>query len=799
MIKKGFIAVLFLIWGITTMAQVIEGRVLDENNKGLQGATIVLQPKKGGAYSDDKGFFAFENVPMGNYELRVTYVGYYPMVKKVSISAGEKTKVEFILKPNDEELAEVEVFGERYKQPKKMEAITRMPLRPNEQVQNISVISHKMLTEQGVQTLSDAVRNVPGITTFATYGNTMESLTARGYRGIPILKNGVRVNSDFRGTGFITDMQGVETIQILKGSASMSQGLGNDLGSAGGVVNIATKVPHFKNVGEIGLYVGSWGKVRPSFDVQRILTKSENVAFRLNGALERAESYRAYVSGDRVYVNPSLSWRPDDKTEIVLELDYLHDSRTPDQGTVNLAADSINNIYDMPHSKFLGMENDRAFQNNTTYTTRIRRDLGNGYSLRFAYFGSQMDKRNVRAHSSPLRTAKKTGEYNKRYRRLSSAYREDKNNVFQLDFIGKDIFTGKIKHTFNVGIDYKTSNVETASSNTIILDTIDVLKQIPNTYTLARGQALEMGTPVETREYSYGAVAQDVITFNDYVKLTLGLRYGMVNGMSRNAVSSVDGDAFDPLVGLIITPFKDFNLFASYTSTTSLRGAANLLTDGVTTVGPTREKQYEAGFKSEWFNHRLRFNTTVFKSKNDNLTYAALNDSGQRTGYYIKAGKLDRQGVELEVTGRVLPNMDIVAGYTYLEAEYHDSPYYHEGSSPMNTTKHTANGWVNYAVDKGALKNLSFGAGIYYVGKRPLAEYTYQVLPGHDVQPNTPPFFADAYTTVNMQVGYVYNRLHFRAFLNNMFDSVGYTAYYRGGYLNPTDPRNVAFSVTYKF
>jgi iron complex outermembrane receptor protein len=58
---------------------------------------------------------------------------------------------------------------------------------------------------------------------------------------------------------------------------------------------------------------------------------------------------------------------------------------------------------------------------------------------------------------------------------------------------------------------------------------------------------------------------------------------------------------------------------------------------------------------------------------------------------------------------------------------------------------------------------------------------------------------ADAYTTVNLQAGYRINRCQLRLFLNNIFDSVGYTAYYRGGYLNPTDPRNVAVAMTWQF
>jgi iron complex outermembrane receptor protein len=154
------------------------------------------------------------------------------------------------------------------------------------------------------------------------------------------------------------------------------------------------------------------------------------------------------------------------------------------------------------------------------------------------------------------------------------------------------------------------------------------------------------GTPTTTREYAYGLLFQEVITFNQYLKASLGLRYSQVSGISDNTISSTGGDVWDPLFGVIITPFKDFNIFASYTTTTSLRGAANLLLeDRQTPVGPAREKQFEAVFKSEWFGNRLRFNATWFLIRNNNLTYEALDESGNGTGIISKPVTLQERAL----------------------------------------------------------------------------------------------------------------------------------------------------------
>ena len=234
---------------------IFSGTVTDENNEKLIGATVYFEELGIGSDTDVLGNFQVGDIPDGRHTVIVSYVGYQPASKEIDFQKGKNEKEDFCLKEDGRMLLEVEVFGVRRERPEKIEALTRIPLRLDEQVQSVSVVSQKMITEQGAMTLNDAVRNAPGLGTFATYGNTSESISSRGYRGIPVVKNGVRIHSDFRGQGFLSDMQGVETIQVLRGSASIAQGMGNDVGSGGGVVNIATKTPRFINAGNVGLRV----------------------------------------------------------------------------------------------------------------------------------------------------------------------------------------------------------------------------------------------------------------------------------------------------------------------------------------------------------------------------------------------------------------------------------------------------------------------------------------------------------------------------------------------------------------
>src|SRR5690554_5659168 len=423
----------------------IKGQIVDESNQPIPFTSIYIEELQLGTAADESGFYTLPNIPFGEWAVHASAVGYKSTSVTIYAVSPIISEVNFKLSL-DNELDQVEVFGNRYDHPDKIESLTRLPLKPYEQIQSISVLSNKLIENQGNLTISDATKNVPGVYTFATYGNKRESMSSRGFRGIPILKNGVRVHSDFRGVGVLTDMQGVDNIQVLKGAASITQGVATDLGSPGGVVNLVTKTPKYVFGGNADLRIGSYGQARTTFDVYGPLVESGNVAFRVNTALERADSYRSMLSSDRFYINPSLEWKPDDKTTFTVEMDYFEDSRTPDLGTVNLGENDENHIYDLPHDVFLGFENDKSLTTNATFSIRFSRELSDKLSLKAAYYKSNLDLDDKGASlGNVIKDTSGTPIYNQRNRGYSASTRKDNNGVMQFDLIGDDIKTGSMR------------------------------------------------------------------------------------------------------------------------------------------------------------------------------------------------------------------------------------------------------------------------------------------------------------------------------------------------------------------
>lgn len=703
----------------------------------------------------------------------------------------------------ESKIEEIELFGERKQQPKGLEAITRLPLKTRDQIQSISVISYKVIEELGGLTVTDVAKNIPGVTQFGSYGGIRESMSIRGYRGVPVLKNGVQVDSDFRTGSMLTDMQGVESIQVIKGSAAVTQGIGDGLGAAGGVINVVTKVPKFIDQTNVGFRYGSWDFYRPTIDFQRVLDAQGKVAVRLNAAYQDNNSFRRFVHTDRIYVNPSIAIRPDDKTEIVMEMDYMLNNTTPDRGTVNLAKGDTEAIYRMPGRKFLGFSTDNARIETFNFSTTATRKLTDKLKLRAAFMSSSYQSEIIGAALAPI-DIKNPNEFRKRT--LARSDREDLNKVLQFDFIGADVMTGFMKHTFQVGFDWRESNVTTTAYRAKTVDDINVLNEInnilPSTIDRKNFELLNNRQPVVAVTPTMGLMAQDVITFNKYIKAHLGIRYSRLIGSDKET-----SYAWNPSLGIMISPIENMNVFGSYTSTTSLRLANNPLFDGGT-VGPSTTKQWEAGIKSDWLNEKLRFNVTLFNINTDNLSYEILTGgtgagAGDRTGKYAIAGELKRKGVEVELIGKILPNLQIMTGWAYVDAQYRNSPSFVSGSAPLNTPKNTANAWLNYRFDTGALNGLDVGAGIYYVGTRPVDDYKYAAAANayvNGTQLGEKPFNMPDYTTVDAQVGYTFKKgLGLRMFFNNIFDAVGYNSYFRGGYIDQIQPRNFSVQVNYKF
>ena len=192
-----------------------------------------------------------------------------------------------------------------------------------------------------------------------------------------------------------------------------------------------------------------------------------------------------------------------------------------------------------------------------------------------------------------------------------------------------------------------------------------------------------------------------------------------------------------------------------------------------------------------------------------NIQAAVLNESTgmvELKNYYFKGGNDQRQGVEFELTGRVVENVEVILGYSYIDARYIEHTTFVPGSSPNNTPNHTFNAYLNYSFTENAVRGLSVGAGFYYIGDRYYNDWTQKNVAYHGIQPNLKPWKNKAYSLLNAQVGYdfrylkneVLSSFNVRLYANNLLNTIGYDAY-RTSFINQINPRNFSIQINYRF
>ena len=72
----------------------ISGVVADAQDRALQGAKVVADPGESSALSDAQGQFTLNGLSAGDYNVTVSYAGFSPFTKKVTVTAGQSVRLD---------------------------------------------------------------------------------------------------------------------------------------------------------------------------------------------------------------------------------------------------------------------------------------------------------------------------------------------------------------------------------------------------------------------------------------------------------------------------------------------------------------------------------------------------------------------------------------------------------------------------------------------------------------------------------------------------------------------------------
>jgi catecholate siderophore receptor len=610
----------------------------------------------------------------------------------------------------------------------------------------VETVTRQLMDDQGVTTLRDALRNVPGISLASGEGSSQgDSLTIRGFTARnDIFLDGMR---DFG--SYYRDPFYLQNIQVLKGPASILFGRG----STGGIVEQDSKLPTLTPFANGTLMFGTDQTKRLTADVDQPLPDlGEGSALRLNVmANQNGIADRDVVQYNRFGIAPALVMGLGTPTRFTFTYLHLTEYDHPDYGLPWLysatpgstSAISRPPPLSLTQSNYYGFEHGNFLRTNVDVPTiKIEHDFNDAITLtdqlRYGHYSRQFNITEPQKYTlASALTPGATGTLMlqppgtpfgniiiSRNQLVGSSVETYLDN--QLDATVR-FNTGFVGHTLRAGIEVGRETSDPIRYSTIGPYSLTSLL-FPNPQDTNNSVIFE-STNTDTTATSQAVYGLDTITFSPQWQLMAGLRY------DRFKPSFTQVAFPNPVTGVITTPgasFNQINGFVSWRSALIYKPLPNgsIYVDGGNSFNPSAEAlslslataplppvintTAEMGTKWELLDGGLSLNGSLFRTVQQNVREPDPNNPL----FNILAGTAVAKGVELIGTGYITPVWEIVAGYAYTFSEITKSPVTGPlsdlGNQLANVPRHTANLWTTYKLPF----KLEVGGGLNVVSSR---------------------------------------------------------------------------------
>ncbi len=638
--------------------------------------------------------------------------------------------------------------------------------------QSVRVLSADLLSDAGVTKLAEALDLTSGISKQNNFGGLWDSYAIRGFTGDPNFGSDYMVNGFNSSRGYNGKRETVNTasVEVLKGPASALYGRGEP----GGTVNITTKKPLFVPEYAVEMSVGSYGRMRGTADLTGPL--SEKLAYRLNYASEKSDSYRDKVQSDSNFVAPSFLWMVSADTTVSYELEYSKQHTTFDRGVVAIRGQ----LGVVPRSRFLGEPNDGLHAIETTgHQLFIQHYFNDDWSIQTGLSNRESSILGISSEGRFIQADDRTLVRQRRSRDYSAT---DVSGRFEV--LGK-VRSGGLQHNLIFGADaYKfTDNRQQyriATSNPI---------DIYNPVYGATPPAMSLNTWSRENQDSKSIYAQDQIDLSAQWKVLLGVRYDKYDQstvkLATNVTVSQQLSATTPRVGVVYQPNKQVSLYA--TASKSFRPNSGV-SSAFKAFPAEQGRSAEVGGKYDSADGKISSTMALYRiAKNNVLTPDPLDPNN----FAIAAGEVESKGLEFDLSGEVRPGLRLSAAYAFTDAKVtRDNNLFLVGSQLANVPKQSANLMLVQAFRLAGWA-ASFGGGINYVGEREGSVAPLTVADN---------FKLPAYTSVkligSLQMG---KQWKLSADLDNLFDKTYYTNSYNQAWVLPGNGRKFNLTAQYKF
>ncbi|WP_455924060.1 TonB-dependent siderophore receptor [Pseudomonas putida] len=591
---------------------------------------------------------------------------------------------------------------------------TKTPAPLKDIPQSISTFTNDYIKDRKFVHLDDLAKYTAGLRVL-TNDSGRSSIYSRGYEYDEFQIDGLPapMTSIF---GTVPSLVAYDRVEVMRGPS----GLFSSTSELGGIVNMVRKRPTADFQASVEASYGTFDTNHEEVDVSGPLDSEGRVRGRFIASRDATNGMVDYNASDSETYYGALDIDLDDATQLSFGLNHEVKNITPNNG---YPTDTSGNLLNFSHSKFLGADWNYFDGKTTDFTAELTHQFDNGGNGRIAMRTSDRDTDYLYAFT---RTGvSSTGNATEGY--LGRNFTE---NTVSLDASYSQPFEamGNVSE-FVVGTDYKNYHNYykngTGSLGTINVNTFDPTQLTkPTNY---------FSTILGTQSEEYGLYSK--LTFRPIADLALigGARLSYYKGSGyTTTISSGAKTDYDQTISAHVTPYggavydldANNSLYFSYSQVfkpqTSLNQAGNI-------IKPRTGEQYEAGIKGSYFGGDLNTRVSVFQLTDKNR--AATPEDNPGATYYVAQGKTQIRGAEFEISGKLLPNWDVMAGYTYMDTKVLSG----DAVTTFQTMpKHSASLWNKYTVASGPLEGLAIGSGVTAMSDFYMTTSTYTVAaPGY--------------------------------------------------------------------
>lgn len=591
---------------------------------------------------------------------------------------------------------------------------------------SIQVVPRAVMDDQQVIRLDDVTKNVSGVQTMRQLGDLYDNFIIRGFASsdFNVYRDGLRLGLQSFETG------NLDRVEVLKGPVATLYGRS----APGGLVNIVTKKPSTQPYYSLSQQFGSFDLYRTVLNATGALANDGSLAYGLDFVYMDKGSFRDFVTSDRVFVAPQVTWKATDATEFNLGFEYKKDHVTGDRGIPAVGTRPAK----VPISRFIGepdfsRNESEGYLAHFSWTHKFNED----WKIQQRFAANILDTFNRNIVPLSLKSDQRTvnrGLYNGLTERETYAQDINLNGKF-------DLFD--TRHNVLLGFDYlrfTNGRSVTFLTSGSFLKSIDIYNPVYDTVTVPEN--LDKNNFLYGKDEWFGLYFQDQVDFTDSLHFVFSGRHDWArtwSGFSRTSVpdmTAISAQKFSPRVGLVYQPVQWLSLYSNWTQSL---GANNGQSSDGKPFAPETAEQFEGGVKLDLFDGRLNSTLAVYELTKQNILTS--NTATADPFDQIAIGKARSQGIEFDVTGKITDKLSLVGNYAYTNTKVLKDDSGAQGNRLPNVPEHSGSLWLNYEV----VDNWKVGSGAYVAGQRQANTANNFQLPGY--------VRWDAMTSYQMKVG----------------------------------------------